>query len=417
MLKTKYKIYTLGCKVNQYDSASLAARLFDLGLEEVRTGADWVIVNTCAVTKTAIRKGRQLITKARKENPGAEIILAGCWPKAYSEAQKDASADFVFGTNESEKIIELLKSKIGAENLQKIQPQSSTIASTDRSRYFVKIQDGCEQFCAYCIIPYTRGKLKSRDEAEIISEIEEAVKAGYQEIILSGIHLGLFGKDKGEVRLVPLIKKILAIKNFGRLRLSSIEVTEVSDDLIDLIASDDKMCKHLHIPLQAGTDKILRAMNRPYDTKYFWGKIQKIRNKIPDIAITNDIIVGFPSETAEDFADTCKFIKQVNFSKLHIFSFSAHEKTPAAKMPEQVDPREVKRRSDELHRIDEELQADYFKKFKNQELWVVLDGRSGEVMRGKSEYFFDVEFKPSQLLTPINKAKKLAGQIVKIKLK
>lgn len=411
-MNNKYKIYTLGCKVNQYDSASLGSELEKIGFTSVNKEADWVIVNTCAVTKVAIRKGRQMITKARRESPKAKIILMGCWPKAYPELKSEMKADYIFTVGEAKKVISLIKKETKKIIAQK---RDNKIISTDRSRYFIKIQDGCEQFCSYCIIPYTRGKLKSRDEDEIIKEIILATKAGYSEIILSGIHLGLFGKEKGQNRLVPLIEKILKIEGLGRIRLSSIEVTEISDDLIDLMVKNDKFCKHLHIPLQSGNDKILKLMNRPYDTKYFADKLKKIRKRIPEIAITNDVIVGFPGETEKDFEETCRFIKKNKFSKSHIFSFSAHEKTPAFTMPGKVSPEEIKRRSDYLHKIDEKLQKEYQDKFKNKKLKVVVDARSNSKIQGKTEYFFDVFFDKKQILSELDNKEDLFKKIIEIK--
>ncbi len=411
-MSNRYKIYTLGCKVNQYDSASLGSELEKKGFKSVDNQADWVIVNTCAVTKIAIRKGRQMLTKARRENPEASIILMGCWPKAYSELKSEMKADYIFTVGEAPKIINLI---IKESKKIDIEPKSDNkIISTDRSRYFIKIQDGCEQFCSYCIIPYTRGKLKSRNENEILVEITRAIQAGYPEIVLSGIHLGLFGQEKGENRLVPLIKNILKIEGLGRIRLSSIEVTEISDELINLIRDNDKFCRHLHIPLQAGTDKILKLMNRPYDTKYFADKIKKLREEIPDIAITNDVIVGFPGETEADFEQTCEFIWENKFSKSHIFSFSAHEKTPAFNMPNQVDPQEIKRRSDELHKIGTQLQEEYQNKFKNKKLKVVVEREKGGNLKGKTEYFFDVFFSKKQIISKQNIEDKIYNNLIEI---
>jgi threonylcarbamoyladenosine tRNA methylthiotransferase MtaB len=411
-MRNKYKIYTLGCKVNQYDSASLGSELEKIGFKSVNKEADWVIVNTCAVTKIAIRKGRQMLTKARRENPEAKVILMGCWPKAYPELKSEMKADYIFTVREAPKIIDLIIKKSEKVNINS--KLDSRIISTDRSRYFVKIQDGCEQFCSYCIIPYTRGKLKSRDEDEVIEEISRASKARYPEIVLTGIHLGLFGQEKGENRLVPLIKNILKIEGLGRIRLSSIEVTEISDELINLIRDNDKFCRHLHIPLQAGTDKILKLMNRPYDTKYFVDKIKKLRKEMPDIAITCDVIVGFPGETEKDFEQTCEFIWENKFSKSHIFSFSAHEKTPAFNMPNKVDPREIKRRSDVLHQIDEKLQKEYQENFKNKKLKVVVEGEKDSKFRGKTEYFFDVFFDKKQIICHNNIEDKLFNNLVEI---
>jgi len=412
-----YKIYTLGCKVNQYDSGSLAAELDSAGFVITKNKADLAVVNSCAVTKTAIIKSGRMVKLARKENPKAKIVLAGCWPRVYKI--KPDNADYVIGSN---KIGELIN-KIFDYKLRitdKMAKAGSTgLAATDRARYFIKIQDGCEQYCSYCIVPYTRGKLKSRREEEIICEIEQAVKAGYSEIVLSGIHLGLYGQDNkkhNKNNLVGLLKKIIKINGLGRVRLSSIEITEVSDGLIKLMAKEKKICQHLYIPLQSGSDKILKLMNRPYTKKYFLDKIKKIRRAMPDIAITADVIVGFPGETKKDFKETKKFIKQIKFSRLHIFPFSAHEKTAAAKFPAQVDEKIKTHRAKILRELSVKLMSDYKKKFKGRELEIVIEQIKQNNIIGKTEYYFNVEVEKRRIVSSkINENKKLIGKIFRIK--
>jgi threonylcarbamoyladenosine tRNA methylthiotransferase MtaB len=306
-----------------------------------------------------------------------------------------------------------------------------------RSRYFLKVQDGCEQFCTYCIIPYTRGKLQSRPMAEIIAEAKAAVKAGWQEIVLNGIHLGLFGinnvKNKpspafghpsqgGDINLLKLLKVLVKIEGLKKIRLSSIEITEVGDDLIKFMAKEKKMCRHLHIPLQSGCDKILRLMKRPYDLKFFAAKVKKLREKMPDIAISTDVIVGFPGETEKDFKITENFIKKMKFSRLHVFSFSAHERTAAFKLPDRIKPEIIKSRSGALRKLSDELAASYEKKFAGKILEVVVEqNRSsrtgkfkGEKMKGKTQYYFDIYFDKKDMISKSAK-ENLIGQVVKIK--
>jgi len=405
----KFKIYTLGCKVNQYDSGKLASGLIKAGMAAVEKNADIAVINSCAVTKTAIVKSARMIKLAKKENPEAKIVLAGCWPKTEEIKNNKVGADSILKGTDVIKF--LTKSKIKKNKNNNLSKQ------TEHSRYFIKIQDGCEQFCAYCIIPYTRGKLKSRGEREIIAEIKQAVEAGYSEIVLSGIHLGLYGRDrKDDNNLVKLLEKVVKINKLGRVRLSSIEITEVTDELIKLMAEFNKICKHLHIPLQAGSDKILKLMNRPYDTKYFKNKIEKIRRAVPDVAVTTDVIVGFPGETEKDFRDTEKFIKQIKFSRLHVFPFSAHEKTPAAKFPKQIDEKIKARRAKILRDLSVKLAENYKKKFKSKELEVALEQIKQDKIIGKTEYYFDIEFKKSQVINQeFTENKKLIGKIIKIK--
>ncbi len=435
-----YKIYTLGCKVNQYDSGSLAAELEMAGFIAIKKNADMAIINSCAVTKTAIVKSCRIVKLAKKENPKAKIILAGCWPRL--NGNKISGVDYIIKDKDASKAIKKIFKKCSTPNDKKIK-----LAATDRSRYFIKIQDGCEQYCSYCIIPYVRGKLKSRGEKEIINEITKAVANGYEEVVLSGIHLGLYGKERqlslratkrseaisqtnckvnskldrrvaGAPRndnLVSLIKKIIKINEFGRVRLSSIEITEVSDELINLMVKEKKICKHLHLPLQAGSDKILKLMNRPYDKKYFLNKVKKIRRVLSDVAITTDVIVGFPGETKKDFEETKKFIQQIKFSRLHVFPFSAHEKTPAASMPNQVEEKEKNRRAAILRKLGVELANSYKKKFKNKNLQVVIERIKSDKTIGKTEYYFDVEFKKSQIVDgEFNKKSWPVGKIFQI---
>jgi len=422
MTKYSFKIYTLGCKVNQYDSSDLCGKLISAGFAVVYRNANIAIINTCCVTKTAIHKCKRMINKARKENPKAKIVVIGCWPMAYRDEVEKLGVDLVWGVGELDKLIKKM-SNVKCQMSNQCQ-MSNVKLSSNRSRYFIKIQDGCEQFCSYCIIPYTRGKLRNRPMNEVIREVEQAVKAGYREVVLCGIHLGLYGVEggrgrrRGERGLVNLLKRLIKIKNLGRVRLSSIEVTEVSDELVKLMASSNKICKHLHIPLQSSCDKILKLMNRPYDVKYYKNKIRKIRKAMPDIAITTDIIVGFPGETEKNFKKTCDFIKEIKFSRLHIFPFSAHKKTPAFKMSGKVDQNEIDIRADTLRNLGTKLEADYRKKFINKEMEVVVESKKGANFKGKTEYYFDVEFRESQICANLERmiANGLVGKIIKVKI-
>jgi threonylcarbamoyladenosine tRNA methylthiotransferase MtaB len=422
-----FNIYTLGCKVNQYDSVSLKRRLLSSGLKFTEKNAQVAIINTCSVTKSAISKNKRMISRAKKENSRAKIILTGCWPKVYDVCAEDLGVDYVFRTGEdklAEKISKLqflISNKIPNSKFQIPKNCLNSECLHNKSRYFIKIQDGCEQYCTYCVIPYARGKLKSRSEKEIIDEINNAVKVGFREVVLSGIHIGLYGKDfktqsaklkvqnnnsKLKTNLFFLLKKLVKIKDLGRVRISSIEITEVSDELIKLIARTDKICNHLHIPLQSGCDKILKLMNRPYTIKYFESRIRKIRKTIPDIAITTDVIVGFPGETELDFKKTYEFCKEMKFSKIHVFSFSAHEKAPASKMKNKVSKAEITMRSKKLRALSLRQEKEYKNKFRGKELEVVIENKAGKILKGKSEYYFDIE---------CGAIKEKTGSIIKVK--
>jgi len=386
-----FKIYTLGCKVNQYDSRDLKGRLLSHGLAGRDKNNDLVIVNTCAVTGNAIRKDKRAINKLTRDNPGAKLVILGCWPRVYKQEVEKLEPDLIWGTGHirelSEKILDLLEIKKNPH-----QPEKPLI-SEDRSRYFIKIQDGCEQFCSYCIIPYTRGKLRSRSIPEIKTEIKQAVDQGFKEIILTGIHLGLYGVDKrGGRRLVDLLKELIPIRGLGRIRLSSIEVTEVSEDLIELIQSSDKICPHLHIPLQSGSDKILKSMNRPYTTSFFKDKIRAIRSRIPDIALTTDIMVGFPGEGEREFGEIVDFVKRINFSRLHVFPFFAHEGTPAAELKGRVATAKIRERTSFLRNLSSDLEKNFQNKFQGQKVHPVVEHTDSDKGKGRTEYYFKVSW-------------------------
>ncbi len=442
--KIRFNIYTLGCKVNQYDSAVLKNLLL-LGnfILSKNQKSDLFIINSCSVTKIAIAKSRKLINVLKKKSPQAKIILIGCWPKIYEI--EDLKVDLILSEKNINKVAELifnsfpltlrdlnLKNNRGRSVIQKNirgattnifqnnkTPSIKTSGTSsnncflnvieDRSRYFIKIQDGCQQFCSYCVIPLARGSIKSRRPSDIIKEIKQAVNNGFSEVVLSGIHLGLYGQDLDNKRfsqnnknkkvnnkensrfnLHSLLKEILKIKNLGRLRLSSIEITEVNDEIIDLIANNKKMCRHLHIPLQSGDDIILSLMNRPYNSKYFLDQVKKIRKKIPNISISTDIIVGFPGESHNNFRNTYNFSKKINFSKIHVFSFSAHEKTPAFYLPHRVLVNDIKDRSKKLRDLSKDLEKKYQQKIlnQNQQLNFLIES-FGDKVRLKSEYYFD----------------------------
>lgn len=396
-MKNTYKIYTLGCKVNQYDSSLLKTLLNYYGYEEVSGDADFAIVNTCTVTKNAVHKDSRMINLAKKENPGAKLLLMGCLLRVENKIERRDEVSSFSRNIDPEKIFEDFSLK-KFKNKEKI--FSEDFANFDKTRYFIKIQDGCEQFCSYCIIPYTRGKMKSRKVEEIKEEIVKAINRGYREIVLSGIHIGLFGREKNNIEktsLSELLREIIKIEGEYRLRISSIEITELSDDLIDLISNSDKICNHLHISLQSGSDDVLRGMNRPYNTEYFEKRINKIRELIPDVAISTDLIVGFPGESDELFNETINFVKKISFSKLHVFSFSAHEKTPAFKMKNKVNLEKIKERSQIMRKISDNLEKEFKNKYKNRKMEVLIQKEKDDYCTGKSEFYFDIKVNKDDL--------------------
>jgi len=428
MKKISFKIYSLGCKVNQYDGAVLGRLLKETGFMEGEK-PDLVVINTCSVTQRAITKDKQLINDLRRKFLGAKFLIMGCWPQTDNEAKKNyQNKDFIFwGVGELEQLSIKIKNlfKDYFNNLDKLKNRkninqaerrinkiknlsnklliSGLLAPTDRSRYFLKIADGCNQFCSYCLIPFARGRLISRSQEDIISEAEAATKAGYREIVLSGIHLGRYGEDfnNKKTNLASLLKKILKIKNLGRIRLSSIEINEVSDELIKLIIKNDKICRHLHISLQSGSDKILKLMKRPYNKKYFLNKVNRIKHHLPEIAISTDIIVGFPGENALDFKETYRFAEKLAFSNIHVFSFSAHKLTAAYKLPDKVSISDIKHRSLELRKLSIRLENKYkhyiLKIYSDKPLKLIKEqSRQIDKIRAKTEFGFDLMISPKK---------------------
>ncbi|HKM40680.1 MAG: MiaB/RimO family radical SAM methylthiotransferase [Patescibacteria group bacterium] len=412
MKKVKFKIYTTGCKVNQYDSAFLARLLKEEGLIEAESDLDLIIINSCSVTQKAILKNQRLIRTLRRDHPKVKIVLIGCWPKVYSV--QDSNVDLVLSSKEVSDIVLDIK-KAWPEiflGLRKAIVDPLNLIE-DRSRYFIKIQDGCQQFCSYCIIPLARGPLSSRSLNEITCEIRAALDYGFSEIVLSGIHLGLY-RDREGNDLYQALKTILNLKSLGRLRLSSIEATEISSDIIKLF-DNDKFCRHLHIPLQSGSDKILSLMNRPYQKEYFLNKVQELRQKSPDIAISTDLIVGFPGESEDDFLETVDFCRQINFSKIHVFSFSDHEKAAAFNFPDKVEPQEIKRRSEIVRALSKDLERNYRDQIlkKSKTLNLLVENINDKIVKLKTEFYFDLYLDFSKL-KPYGDLK--PGQIIKYKL-
>ena len=350
----KAAFYTLGCKVNQYETESIS-KLFQTGGYEVTddiSTADVVVVNTCAVTAISSQKSRQAVRRAIRANPNAVLCVIGCYAQNSPEELSEIDGvDVVIGTADRMKIVELVEQALNNRGekilrvnaVEKISTFEELPHTPQRTRAFLKIEDGCNNFCAYCIIPYLRGRVRSRSLENIRAECIQLVAAGYREIVLTGIHIGAYGQDlHDKTTLVDAVKVVLDAANPFRLRLGSIESAEMTDELIDLMKSDERICNHVHLPLQSGSDEILKLMRRPYTAKNFDAVTSKLVRKIPNVSIGTDLIVGFPNETDKNFAETLEFIKSQPFSKIHVFPFSPREGTVAATMNNQV-PAQMKK--------------------------------------------------------------------------
>lgn len=377
----KVAIQSLGCKVNLYESEYITDQFQKAGYEIVpfQEIADVYIINTCSVTNTSDVKSRKVIHQAIRRNPDACIVAIGCFIEANHDYHEDG-VDILLGNANKSKVLEYVErywqTKQKANYFVTPIPEKfdDMTMSTflGRTRAFIKIQDGCENFCSYCIIPYVRGKCRSKNFQTVLEEIQNYVQHGYKEVVLTGIHTGNYGVDLG-TDFAALLREIVKINGLVRLRISSIEITELTDEVLQIIRDNDVIVDHLHIPLQAGSDKILRLMNRKYDLAYFKQKMEQIREIRPDISLTTDIIVGFPSESEEDFQDTLSFVREVQFSKVHVFPYSRRSGTVAADMAEQV-PGDVKKdRVRRLLALSKELETEYMKKFIGKTLPVLME--------------------------------------------
>lgn len=369
----KFYIYTLGCKVNSYESRIMTEDLINAGYVEEKDNnipADIYIINTCSVTNTADSKSLKLIRQAIKKNKDAIIVVCGCLAQAKPETVNIEGVGIVIGNKNKSKVSEYINEYVKNKNkktdiydISNVEFETMKLNNFDKTRAFIKIQDGCNNFCAYCIIPYTRGSVRSKPREDILNEIDHLTLNGHKEIVLTGIHTGNYGSEFDNYDFADLLNEIVKIKKLSRIRISSIEITELNDRVLEIIKNNNVLVDHLHIPLQSGSDEILKLMNRKYDTKYFIEKINKIRKIRPDISITTDVIVGFPNETDKNFNETIETIKKVDFSKLHVFPYSKREGTKAATMEGQIKEEVKKQRVMELLKLSKELENKYMNKF------------------------------------------------------
>lgn len=366
----KVGLCNLGCKVNTYEMEYIASLFKERGYEigDFNDFCDVYVVNTCTVTNNSDVKSRKMINHPKKINKNCCLVVCGCFIESAKDYKND-DIDIILGNYNKSKVVDLVedffrnKEKINQRfNLNEVEFEDMNIKHFEnRTRAFVKIQDGCENFCTYCIIPYVRGKCRSKKEDNVLSEITTLVNNGYNEIVLTGIHTGNYGVDIN-TNFSSILEKILNIKGLKRLRISSIEITELDDKFLELL-KNPILCNHLHIPLQSGGEKTLKKMNRKYDKKYFKEEIEKIRKVRPDISITTDVIVGFPGETEDDFNECVDFIKEINFSKLHVFPYSKRDGTVAAKMKDQIDGKVKKERVKTLLDLSKTLEENYNNSF------------------------------------------------------
>lgn len=382
----KAALHNLGCKVNAYETEAMQQLLEEAGYEIVpfQEKADVYVINTCSVTNIADRKSRQMLHRAKKMNPDAVVVAAGCYVQAAGEElKKDASIDVIIGNNRKKDLVPLLDEYFAGKHVE--EDSLIDIGKTreyealhinkiaDHTRAFIKIQDGCNQFCSYCIIPYTRGRVRSRKPEEIMEEIQGLVDKGYREVVLTGIHLSSYGLDLEGITLLDLMVKIDKIQGLERLRLGSLEPRIVTEEFTRTLAGLRTICPHFHLSLQSGCDATLKRMNRRYTTEEYEKGCQILRKYFDRPAITTDVIVGFPQETEEEFARTVEFLKRIHFYEMHVFKYSRRAGTRAADMPGQLTENQKGQRSDVLLKLDQEMSLEYRKSFLGEEKEVLME--------------------------------------------
>lgn len=387
-----FSIYSLGCKVNIYESEYVCDLMLKNGftLKNFEEECDIYIINTCSVTNESDKKSRKIINKAKRTNPSAIILVMGCYSQS---SYNEIDADIIIGNKDKSQVVylinEYIKNKekiVRIYDLKKQEFESMEITNfKNHTRAFVKIQDGCNNFCTYCIIPYVRGDIRSKKEIEVINEVTSLVNNGYKEIVLTGIHTGKYGKDI-DSSLEHLLKELVKIPNIYRIRLSSIEINEITDGIIKLIKENKIMAKHLHIPLQSGSDKILSLMGRRYDLNFFKKKIKEIRENIPDISITTDLILGFPNESEEDYQETLNTLNEIKFTKIHTFPYSVRRGTKAALMDNQVKEEIKKQRVKEVIKLSNFYEEIYYNSYIGKTVEVLTEVKDNYTLSHTSNY-------------------------------
>lgn len=419
----KVAFYTLGCKVNQSEVDSFQRLFAQAGYTKVGfdTPADVYVIHTCTVTHLSDRKCRQAVRRAVRANREAVVAVTGCYAQvAPEEILKIPGVSLVVGTQRRRQLVELVERAASeGKPLNAVERERETFfeelpgGCPARTRALVKIQEGCNQFCTYCVVPFARGPLRSREPEKVETEVEQLVKEGYLEVVLTGVHLGLYGKDlPGKANLTSLLGRLVLVPGLRRLRLSSLEPTDFTSELVEIVTTSPVICPHLHIPLQSGDDMVLKRMGRPYNTSFYRNLVQSIREKNPTLALTTDVMVGFPGETEEAFLNTKRFVQEMAFSNLHVFKYSPRPQTAAACFPAQVSPAVKEERSKVLLVLAQALYLAYAQKFLGKTLEVLVERKrsrpAGSFWEGVTGNYLRVVF-PAE-------GENLAGKLVSVNL-
>lgn len=404
MKKKTVAFYTLGCKVNQYETNAMKQKFIEKDYEIVdfEEAADIYVVNTCTVTNMSDRKSRQIIRRAKESNKNSLLVVTGCYAQvAKEELEKIEDIDIVIGNQEKKDIVTFVEEK-QKEKIEKVSDivyeksfaEFGSSTYTDKTRAVIKVQDGCDRFCSYCIIPYARGRIRSRKPEEVIAEIEQLAKKGIKEVVITGIHLASYGKEyKPHISLLELLKEINEIEGIQRIRLGSLEPTLMTKDFIEGLVKLEKICDHFHLSLQSGCDETLERMNRRYTAEEFEQGIKIIRDNFPNVSLTTDVIVGFPGETEEEFSKTYKFLDRIKFYKMHVFKYSARKGTKAAVMQNQITGEIKEKRSNKLIELSNKNQKEQNQKYIGKEIDVLFEEQDGEYIKGHTTNYIMVYVK------------------------
>lgn len=413
--------HTLGCKVNHYETEAIWQLFKEAEYDRVdfETNADVFVINTCTVTNTGDKKSRQVIRRAIRQNPEAVVCVTGCYAQTSpAEIMEIPGVDIVVGTQDRTKLIDYIEQYKqerqpinGVGNIMKNRTYEELEVPyfTDRTRASLKIQEGCNNFCTFCIIPWARGLMRSRDPEKVVEQATQLVDSGYKEIVLTGIHTGGYGQDLKNYNLAQLLRDLETIDGLERIRISSIEASQLTDEVIDVISASNKVVRHLHIPLQSGSDSVLKRMRRKYSMAHFSERLTKLHAALPGLAVTSDVIVGFPGETDEEFQETYDFIVDYHFSELHVFPYSPRIGTPAARMDDQIDENIKYDRVHRLINLSDQLAKTYASNFEDDVLEVIPEEAGSEegTLVGYADNYMKVQFKADE---------SLIGQLVKVKI-
>ncbi len=375
----KFKIVTLGCKVNAYESEIIKEKFLENNYILDENNPNIIIVNTCSVTNMADNKSKKLIRREKKNHPQAILVACGCMSQNHQNDLDDLGINILIGNKDKSKIVFLVENYLNEKHniknfydMQEIEFENMQVNKfTSQTRAFLKIQDGCNNYCSYCVIPYLRGVARCKNFQKALAEAKALVKSGHKEIVLTGIHTGSYYDSNHD--LTDLVMELAKINGLERIRISSIEIVEITDKFLEMLKNTPKVCNHLHIPLQSGSDEVLKTMNRRYNTQKFVKIVKKIREVRPDISLTTDLIVGFPGETEQNFQESYELCQKLEFSKIHVFPYSKRDKTKAAEMSKQIDETIKKQRAHQMLELSNQLEEKYYQKFINQKLTVLIE--------------------------------------------